>query len=171
MKKCNICGFDNKDESYFCEKCGTDLKDPVNVTEIDKAPLPNKVIYANTSVRQITPEEDKKANILCTISLICYFGGAVIMALLSVIFGNADSDSIRSLVSSLGSFGGGIFHLAGLVLMIIARVKYPQNKFGKIIMWLYIALYISGFILMILGIILMIVIIGLFIESCKGING
>ena len=32
--------------------------------------------------------------------------------------------------------------IAALVLMILVRVKYPQSVFGKVLMWLYIALAI-----------------------------
>lgn len=36
------------------------------------------------------------------------------------------------------AFGSGFCTLAALVLMIIARVNYPKNKFAKILMWVYI---------------------------------
>jgi hypothetical protein len=46
--------------------------------------------------------------------------------------------------------------------MIVARVKYPENRFARILMWIYICLFIGGFVLGIIGIILLF----LFCRSC-----
>ena len=168
MKKCNVCGFSNNDESYFCESCGADIKDvsPVNNISIKREP-----IYANTNVPAISEEDNKKANILCTISLICYFGGLGFSSLFLTIFDKAAAGSIEEVIKSLSAFAGLIGHLAGIVLMIVARVKYPENKFSKVIMWLYIGLFIAGFILLIIGLILLILFIGMLIECAKGCQG
>jgi hypothetical protein len=50
--------------------------------------------------------------------------------------------------------------------MIIARVKAPKNTFGKVLMWVYIAL----FILKLLAIIAIILLFGAMIAACSGLN-
>ena len=47
----------------------------------------------------------------------------------------------------------GLSSIAGIVIMIIVRIKYPQNTFGKVLMWVYIVEYI---LLIILGIVIVI---------------
>ena len=47
-----------------------------------------------------------------------------------------------------------LFPVAGLVLMIIGRVKDPQSRFAKIVMWQYIAAAIVGAMLLMLAVIL-----------------
>ena len=42
--------------------------------------------------------------------------------------------------------------ITALILMIVARVKYPKNTFAKVLMWLYIAFYIL-YILLIIAVI------------------
>lgn len=38
--------------------------------------------------------------------------------------------------------------IAALALMIYVRVKYPNNIFGKVLMWIYIALIVIGIIVL-----------------------
>ena len=52
--------------------------------------------------------------------------------------------------------------IAALVLMILVRVKYPQSVFGKVLMWLYIALAI----LVVVFIAVTIIACGLAFISC-----
>ena len=79
-------------------------------------------------------EADKKANKLCIISLLII----IIPNILAYIF------EIRSdLMIFLAAFGP----LIAYVIMIYARVKYPNNTFGKILM----ALYILGIIVLIIA--------------------
>lgn len=95
-----------------------------------------------------TPEEKKNANRLCIISLVLYL-----------------SPIIWGLFNSRG-FGliSGACSIAAIVLMIVARVKYPKNTFAKVLMWIYIAFFILGVITLILAWIFLIEII----NSCAG---
>ena len=124
--------------------------------------------YMRTHDKSIpeTPEDKAKADKLCKISLLLFFGPQIISA---VIFGGFyvlsmllgfDFDSIDSfgtdsydIVSKI--FGGiyAVFSLLGqaagigsFVTMIYVRVKYPKNTFGKVLMWLYIALIATAII-------------------------
>ena len=71
MKRCVKCGFNNNEESYFCEGCGLDIKEEENFTNNNDNPTSQKMVYANSS-NIISPEDNKKANILSAISLICF---------------------------------------------------------------------------------------------------
>ena len=74
---------------------------------------------------------------LCIISLILFFGVSMISVAL---------ESVVKLSSNVMSVISSFCELAGIVLMIIARVKYPYNKFAKILMWIYIVLIVLGII-------------------------
>ena len=138
---CQNCGNKIIKGDSFCTNCGT----PANAT----------------ATPQVTPapvksEDDKKANKLCTISLILKYGvGMVLGAIYGVIEGlgskfnialNGSGSSIFEWILTTCSFAAGI---AAFVLMIIVRVKYPKNTFGKVLMWIYIAEIIVAVISMI----------------------
>lgn len=132
----------------------------------------SEVNTTNNQPKVKTPE-DQLADKLCIISLICYFGSSIISTILSTVLGSITSvateldsgnaDNLFSnillwpitLVLSLGP-------LAGIILMIIARIKAPKNTFGKILMWVYIGLFILKFLLIIAALI----IIGAGVAAC-----
>lgn len=109
---CINCGTKIEENDSFCINCGK----PVTKGNIQEEHL-------KTSEEQI--EENNKANILCILSLLFTYGLNI------PLFLYGSSDSILSDFSGLST-------LIGLILMSIARVKYPNNKFAKIIMWIYI---------------------------------
>lgn len=109
-----------------------------------------------------TPEQVRKARILCIASLIFYVAPRLLMAIASIftpymsaIFFSKQSNaspfyslsSIFYIVAELLSVG---CQIAAIVLMIIARVKYPKFLFAKILMWVYIALTILAILAIIL---------------------
>ena len=117
--------------------------------------------FNNQSVNPPQPpipdDENPACKRLCNISL-----GLLIAGLLSSgsnifmnLWGNA-----AYIIESIGGF---LFH-AGLVVMIIARVKYPKSTYAKTLMWVYIALYIITVVLIIIAIVACIWIF----ESCMG---
>ncbi len=95
-----------------------------------------------------TPEEKKNANRLCIISLVLY---------LSPLIWGLFNSRVSRLIS-------GACSIAAIVLMIVARVKYPKNTFAKVLMWIYIAFIILGVITLILAWIFLIEMI----NSCAG---
>ena len=117
---CINCGKEVKENSNFCDSCGTN----VNI--------------AKENLVDTTIQDEKNANLLCIISLILYFGSGIVFGLLFSLFPNG---------SKLESLSG-LSPLAGIVLMIVARIKYPKNKFAKVLMWIYISLTILGLIAM-----------------------
>lgn len=131
--------------------------------------------YAATTGKNATPElspEDKKqADKLCIISMILMFAPMAVIFIKNIILGllfDAGKEEFYYNIASsyvLGSIltflmaGCGI---AALVLMILVRVKYPQSVFGKVLMWLYIALAI----LVVVFIAVTIIACGLAFISC-----
>ena len=62
---------------------------------------------------------------------------------------------------------GGLFFIAALVLMIIVRVKYPQNQFGKVLCIVYIVLAAIAIILTIAAMIIIAIVCNQFIQDCE----
>ena len=69
-------------------------------------------------------------------------------------------EGIAALISVL--FGGS--YIASWVFLIIARVKYKESKFAKILMWVYIGILAAG----IIGIILLIAMCAYILKDCQG---
>ena len=82
-----------------------------------------------------SPKDKKTANILCIISLFLLHGTGAI------------SYYLIKLNSAKFSSISGTFGLMAYILMIYVRVKYPKNKFGKVIMILYITELVLAIIL------------------------
>ncbi|WP_026517577.1 hypothetical protein [Butyrivibrio sp. MC2021] len=105
--------------------------------------------------------KEKRANRLCTISLILGILGVVILPLIA-----ASTETLFTTSSDAGffmqefvatanllpSFISGSCTIAAVVFMIIARTTAPRNKFAKILMWLYIAAFVLYLILVTLAI-------------------
>lgn len=83
-----------------------------------------------------TPEDKQRAITLCLISL-----GLGILGTLSV-FTISLAEMEYAWIEMLGDGFGGLCVLASFVIMIITRIKYPRSLFGKILMWVYIGLFI-----------------------------
>lgn len=123
---CSECGFQNKIGDHVCTNCGRFLESS----------------QVNNSIDVNKNNNDYVPTILGITSLVLYFFGAGIFETIALFL----PESIRPFVSSLG----GISSLAGIVVMIIGRIKYPQNKFLKVVMWIIIGILIFGIVAMIL---------------------
>ena len=93
----------------------------------------------------------------CVASLFCTFAvplaAMIILPAMARIFGSGENDNTTSIFSSALSTICGLSHLAGWVLMIITRVRFPKNKFGKVLMIVYLSLLA----LVIVGIVVLII--------------
>lgn len=113
-------------------------------------------------------DRKKKANILCFISLGLHFIPEMISGVFSGIIENiSDLSSNGSLSEVLTTvyailFGG--TYIASWVLMIMARVKYKESKFAKVLMWVYIGLLAVA----ILAVILVIAMCAYILKDCQG---
>lgn len=130
--KCPNCGTNNSLNSNFCLKCGNQLVQNVsnvnnNLSENNNGGVNNQASAGNSS----------DGNVLGIISLlfICF----------NYLFAFISSDLPEGLSSLFG-----LFPLAGIVIMVIGRIQYPNNKLLKVVMWIIlfsIVLSVIGFIL------------------------
>lgn len=97
----------------------------------------------------ISPEDNKKANKLSLISLALFFGPSILTGVIVPIVGSITegSGSVYNMLTGILSMIDGSAWLASIIIMIIVRVKYPKNVFGKVIMWIYILLIILSVVL------------------------
>ena len=141
-KICPKCGAKIEEVGRYCYNCGT--------------PIIEKTIQNTNSGRNNNqvPNNDKEGDILGVISLILYFAGSgLISALIYFLPPNT-----RNYLSALG----GLSPLASIVVMIVGRIKYPNNKLLKIAMWTII-------ICTLVGIIAFIVIIVILYLTCSSL--
>ncbi len=119
------------------------------------------------------PEDERKANVFCIASLICVFLPRVLQFLGYLLFGTLLQqvgresvlyDRISGALSALGI----LFLIAGIVLVIYVRVKYPKNIFGKVLMWIYIVLAVLILIAFIVMLVACTLACSYLIETCQG---
>ena len=110
---------------------------------------------------EFTSQDKKKANIMCIISLCLTFGLSIIFSLIIWILGTAGmgEESILEL-TSIGVMILMPAYIAGIVLMIIVRVRFRRSVFGKVLMFIYIALAV-------ISLISVVFLVGACIESCQ----
>lgn len=122
---------------------------------------------------EFTPEDRATAKKLCIISLCCYCAPAVAYLISYLI-------SMATDVAYLGSYGtieNAVSHvlevitgissigvIAAYVLMIVARVKFPKSVFAKVLMWVYIGMFIME----VVSAILLIVFVWVACSACAG---
>ena len=113
---------------------------------------------------EFAPEDKKKANLLCIISLGCMFILPVVFSVILLILSDIGIDEdvlgVITMILGLGITGS---EIAALGLMIYVRIKYPKSTFGKVLMWIYIACAIM---VVILTIIVMVACVYL-INDCR----
>lgn len=117
------------------------------------------------------PKKKNKGNWIFVLSLLCPL-------ISSLILESVDSYvTKRELVHLISYFEGAnirhsvepianIISIIGLILLIIGRVRYPDNKFGKVLMWIYIIIIVIA----VLFVLVFAAACGVTIESCGGLG-
>lgn len=117
-------------------------------------------------------ENNREANVLCVISLICAIG-PILLFFMAGMF-NIDLSHLGSEVaSSIENFTvvtEVAMFIVGIVLMIFVRVKYPGNVFGKVLMWTYIVFTIIGLVIFVASIIFLYVMCNMSMEILDSCN-
>lgn len=114
-------------------------------------------------------ERRKKANILCFISLGLHFAPELILGIMAGIMQSvsgtlSNGSSSSEIFSTISSMVLGSTYIASWVFMIIARVKYKESKFAKVLMWIYIGMVA----LYVIGIIILIAMCAYILKDCQG---
>lgn len=115
---------------------------------------------------------DKNANRLCLSSVLCVVGVRLVAFICYLVkygmekVGLQMPEIVHNMVNSLGS----LFYIVAFALVIYVRVKYPKNIFGKILMWIYIAIVIVSILIMIATILFVYVMCSSMAEGCRGMG-
>lgn len=123
----------------------------------------NQYNYEEYSDMNQTPDDhqdDKLANTLCIISLVCEIVPIIISGVLMYVLSEmteGDTFAVADMVANVMGIFNILCAIAGLVLMIYVRVKYPKNIFGKVLMWLYIVVAVTALIAFIIYMVLILV--------------
>ena len=133
---CSKCGENIQNGDNFCANCGETVFVDSNVN------MPQ--VYGVNKNITLENQKDKNVDFLCILSLVI---GMVLPTLFNFVDGLLKSKKLLAVSNFLNSIIG-LFSIAGLVLMIIIRVKYPKNKFGKILMWIYIVFFVLSFLVL-----------------------
>lgn len=131
---CKNCGKNLNNGDKFCTGCGQ---------SIDGNSNPQQVVEKD-SQSDMSTEDIKTARLLTILSIVFTYCSSAIAAFLIGVFG-----AIPGLEKALSAIAG-ISPLAGIVLLIVARVKYPKYKFAKILMWFDIIMIIIAIVSFIL---------------------
>ena len=164
---CQKCGEALTPEDRFCTNCGAQVTGTVPVTtpiqqlqpQPDPGPQPlqvqaapvnpqHNVVVSSGNAQTVIVEDNKMANNLCIISLLLRFVGPIICSAIAALLSTVSEElgSLFALISPLCS-------VASFVLVIYAVIKYPTSKFAKILLWVYIGLFIASVILIIVVVI------------------
>ncbi len=106
-------------EKKYCVKCGKEIEKDINY-------CPYCGCMVNT-INKENKEIEKEANFFGLMSAILFYGGGLVTSSFITFL----PSNLRNTISTMS----GLFPLAGIVIMIIGRIKYPDNKLLKIIMW------------------------------------
>lgn len=145
--KCSRCGQELIPGDKFCTNCGYSIQEAVQTYSPQLTTIPpNSVLAYDT----------KKANQLCTISLLLYFVAPFALGILGILLDFLfKSEALATGFAGLGS----VARIAAFVMAIVARVKYPTSKFAKVLLWIYIGFIIASFLLIIALVILVFVLV------------
>ena len=116
--------------------------------------------------------DERNANILAGISLACIICSRIIF-IISIVTNSIISNEGRLMQAILNLFSGiaSIISLAGLVTMIVTRIKYPKSTLGKVAMWTYIVITVLEVLAVIIFTIACIVAGIALLEACKNCPG
>ena len=134
-KRCNRCGMVNTVDAVYCSNCGGYLDSNMNMNNNMNMNMNNNMNMnmnnnmnnsMNSNMNNSIDIDKQKANNMATISALLFYLGAEVVGIISKII-----PVIGDLIYDMR----GLCSIAGIVIMIIGRVKYPDNKSLKVVMW------------------------------------
>ena len=142
-KFCTKCGNKLEDIDKFCGKCGEPV--PGAQTQVVDGNIQQVVVQpVNPRDLPISPEDNRTANILSLISLAMHFLGPVFIYIFAL-FGIRNESMFEALSGTLS--------LAALGLLIYVRVKYPKNILSKVLLIIFLILFIGSIVLIAVAVI------------------
>ena len=144
-EKFNKTQLESNNNNNYCPNCGVKLRENINFCTKCGYKINQPIV-----INKINPKDYNIISLsICTLSAICL----VIFIYISLI--TVSYVKVNNILFLLP--------LIGLMLMIIARVKYPTYTFGEVLMWIYlIIIYLD------IWIMFMLTICGYLIYSCAG---
>ncbi|MCQ2505390.1 MAG: hypothetical protein MJ103_09155 [Saccharofermentans sp.] len=164
--KCPKCGTLNN-MGNFCAECGEPKPAPLvaPMYQQQQAPLYQEPVIPMEE--ELVKPNNKGANILCIISLLCMYLvpiiNFVIFAIVDMIEGH--ESEVTDTVFLIGFGLGTIAVIAAYILMIIARVRYKKSTFAEVLMWIYI---VQTVIAVILAVITIVACFGMLYQCSRG---
>lgn len=142
--KCSKCGKELSEGDKFCRECGQVVGEEPKTESITetKGKVEIKKEEVKSTPAPVTPVKDNSA-LLCGLSLACFFGGPILLAIIIAIFGEGDYFVIIERMLFL-------LPLIAYGLCIYARIKYPQSTFAKVLLIVYIVLFVAAIFLLII---------------------
>ncbi len=133
------------------EKYMSEVVQMSGINDIDENKIDNSNTQLNTEVEK--PELSAYERLVKARKLCCWSIGCCLIPPLFMM-SSTDFFSISEFLSNMLCFGFPT-SLCAIVLVIVARVKCPESKFAKTLMWIYIAVAV-----------LIITAVGIFVSSC-----
>ncbi len=84
----------------------------------------------------------KKADMLCYISLGLY-AASIVSAIVTYVYSAYVNYETQNIIFKILSAFSSVAFEAAWVLVIVARAKFRENRFAKILLWVYIAMAIT----------------------------
>ena len=159
---CRNCGTYYDNSQNQCPKCGAAAES--NSPHPEYSPPPE---YRNVPPPPTERKDPFNERLLCIIALVLLL--IPLPALFFItdaisIFSEKAPEHLYNITYSLLI----LCPLAGIVLMIIARVKYPQSRFAKVVMWIYIVTVSISVILTIIAIVSCMIACNECVNHCPG---
>ena len=85
--------------------------------------------------------DNRKANILCLIALTNMIAIGIVAAIVEALMDVANGTMLAGIGAILGVIVGALAMLSPIIsvaIVIYVRIKYPENLFGKVLMWILI---------------------------------
>jgi len=129
----------------------------------------------NKKDEKYTPQQLKQAKLLCILSLTFYVVPQIVLSIVAIINDisplnytsseyNPITNGITSILTEIASGSFFMLEIAAIVLMIVARVKYPKYTFAKVLM----IVYIVEFAIAILSIVVLMIFVAYICSQCAG---
>lgn len=98
-------------------------------------------------------DDNKKANILCWVALINIVAFCIVIGMSVAGWFTVATDSTMLLaIGAIASIIVGLSPGVSVALVIYVRIKYPGNRFAKILMWILILMAVSVVLMIVLSI-------------------